>query len=104
MVPQFEAAGAQVVGVSADRWETLSAFSKQNNLHHTLLSDFPRKMLPAFGAMVTEEQSPVYRYARRGYFVIDKNGVVKYARIQTNSLDLLDPQEVLNAYKAAAAS
>ena len=89
------------MGVSADRWETLSAFSKANNLHHPLLSDFPRKMLPAFGAMVTEEQSPIYRYARRAYFVIDKNGVVKYVKVQTNALDLLDPQEVLNAYKAS---
>jgi alkyl hydroperoxide reductase subunit AhpC len=58
-------------------------------------------MLPAFDAMVTEEQSPIYRYARRAYFVIDRNGVVKYVKVQASGLDLLDPLEVLKAYKAA---
>ena len=87
--------------MSADRFETLAAFTKQNNVHHPLLSDFPRKALPALGALVTEEQSPIYRYARRAYFVIDRNGVVKYVKVQASGLDLLDPQEVLNAYKAA---
>ncbi len=89
--------------MSADRWETLANFTKQNNIRHPLLSDFPRKMLPAFGALVTEEQSPIYRYARRAYFVIDRNGVVKYVKVQASGLDLLDPLEVLKAYKAAGA-
>lgn len=100
-MPQFEAAGAQVVGVSADHAATLEAFSKQQNLHHLLLSDFRRTMLPAYGALETNEASPIYRYARRAYFVIDRNGVVKWAKVQANPLDLLDPQEVLAALKAA---
>ncbi|HTO12827.1 MAG TPA: redoxin domain-containing protein, partial [Candidatus Binatia bacterium] len=83
-MPQFEAAGAQVVGVSADHPATLEAFSKQQNLHHLLLGDFRRAMLTAYGALVTEEASPIYRYARRAYFVIDREGVVRYAKVQTN--------------------
>jgi peroxiredoxin len=102
-LPQFEAAGAQVVGVSADHAATLEAFSKQQNLHHVILSDFRRAMLPAYGAMVTEEASPIYRYARRAYFVIDREGVVRYQKIQANPLDLLDPQEVLKAFKDSGA-
>ena len=39
--------------------------------------------------------------APTSYFVIDRNGVVKYVKVQASGLDLLDPQEVLNAYKAA---
>ena len=102
-LPQFEAAGAQVVGVSADHAATLEAFSKQQNLHHLLLSDFRRQMLPAYGALETNEASPIYRYAKRAYFVIDREGVVRYAKIQTNPLDLLDPQEVLKALKESGA-
>jgi len=89
--------------VSADHPATLEAFSKQQNVHHLLLGDFRRAMLPAYGALVTEEASPIYRYARRAYFVIDREGVVRYAKIQTNPLDLLDPQEVLKAYKESGA-
>ena len=60
-------------------------------------------MLPAYDAMVTDDKSPIYRYAKRAYFVIDKNGVVKWAKVQANALDLLDAQEVLAALKASGA-
>jgi peroxiredoxin len=104
MLSQFEAAGAQVVGVSADHAATLDAFTKQNGIKHLLLSDFRRQMLPAYGALETNEQSPIYRYARRAYFVIDRQGVVKYVKIQTNPLDLLKAEEVLAALKSSGAA
>ena len=104
MLSQFEAAGAQVVGVSADHPATLEAFSKENGLKHLLLADFRRQMLPGYGAIETNEQSPIYRYAKRAYFVIDRQGVVKYVKVQTNPLDLLQPEEVLQAFKASGAS
>ena len=97
---KFEALNAQVVGVSADHAATLDAFAKSNNIKHPLLSDFRRQMLPAYGALVTDEKSPIYRYARRGYFVLDRNGIVRYKKIQENALDLLKPEEVLDAVKA----
>ena len=58
-------------------------------------------MLPTYDAMVTDEKSPIYRYAKRAYFVIDKNGVVKYVKVMDNALDLLKPEEVLAALKTA---
>jgi peroxiredoxin len=61
-------------------------------------------MLPAWGAMETNEQSPIFRYAKRAYFVIDRQGVVRYQKIQANALDLLDPVEVLKALKESGAS
>lgn len=100
-MPQFEAAGAQVVGVSADHVSTLEGWKKQNKISYTLLSDFRRTMLPAYDALVTDEKSPIYRYAKRAYFVIDKNGVVRWMKVEANPLDLLDPAEVLKALKDA---
>jgi peroxiredoxin len=91
------------VGVSADHAATLDAFSKQQNLKHLVLSDFRRQMLPAYGALVTDDKSPIFRYAKRAYFVIDKNGVVKWAKVQENALDLLDPAEVLKALRESGA-
>ena len=91
------------MGVSADHAATLEAFTRQEHLHHALLSDFRRTMLPAYGALETNEQSPIYRYAKRAYFVIDRDGTVKFAKVEQNPLDLLDPQEVLNALKASGA-
>ena len=87
------------MGVSADHPATLDAFTKQNGLKHLLLADFRRAMLPAWGAMETNEASPLYRYGRRAYFVIDRQGIVRYAKVQQNPLDLLKPEEVLQALK-----
>ena len=103
MLPQFEAAGAQVVGISADHAATLDAFTKQQGVKHLLLSDFGRKMLPQYDALETNEQSPIFRYAKRAYFVVDREGVVRYKKIQANPLDLLKPEEVLQAFKDSGA-
>jgi peroxiredoxin len=99
MLPQFEAAGAQVVGVSSDHAATLDAFVKEQGVKHLLLSDFRRTMLPQYDALELNEQSPIYRYSKRAYFIIDREGVVRYKKIQPNALDLLKPEEVLQAYK-----
>jgi peroxiredoxin len=95
---------AQVVGVSADHAATLTAFAAANKTKHALLSDFRRQMLPAYGAMVTDEKSPIYRYARRAYFILDRGGTVRYMKIQENALDLLAPEEILKAIKESGAS
>ena len=92
------------MGVSADHAATLQAFVKQHGTKHLLLSDFRRAMLPAWGAMETNEASPIYRYAKRAYFVIDRQGIVRYQKVQTNPLDLLDPGEVLKALKESGAA
>ena len=92
------------MGVSADHAATLEAFSKQENLKHPLLSDFRRQMLPGYGALETNDQSPIYRYAKRAYFIIDRQGVVKFVKVESNALNLLDPAEVLKALKESGAS
>ena len=91
------------MGVSADHPATLDAFRKQQGTKHVLLSDFRRTMLPAYGAMETNEASPIYRYARRAYFIIDREGVVRWAKVQQNPLELLQPDEVLKALKDSGA-
>ena len=90
------------MGISADHPATLDAFTKQNGTKHLLLGDFRRAMLPAWGAMETNEASPIYRYAKRAYFVVDKAGIVRYAKVMPNPLDLLKPEDVLQALKDSA--
>ena len=87
------------MGVSADHAKTLEAFAKQNGTKHLLVSDFRRQMLPAWDAMVTDEKSPIYRYAKRAYFIIDRQGTVRYMKVMPNPLDLLNPDEVLAELK-----
>lgn len=93
-----------MVDVSADAAPTLQAFTEANKIRHLLLSDFRRQMLPAYGAMVTDEQSPVYRYAKRAYFILDRQGIVRYIKMQDNPLDIVTPEELLKAIKDSGAS
>jgi peroxiredoxin len=88
------------VGVSADAPGTLVVFAKENNIHHPLLSDFPRRtMLTAYDAVITDPASPIFRYAKRAYFIVDRQGVLRYMKVQDNPLELLKPEEVLQALK-----
>lgn len=61
-------------------------------------------MLTAYGAMITDEKSPIYRYAKRAYFIIDHEGIIRFAKIQDNPLDLLEPEDVLKALRESGAS
>jgi peroxiredoxin len=90
------------VGVSTDHHLALAAWQKEQSSKQLLLSDFRRQMLPAYGAMQTDQASPVFRYAKRAYFIVDKTGTIKFVKIMDNPLDLLDPAEVLKAVKASA--
>ena len=90
------------MGISTDHHLALAAWQKANSSKQLLLSDFRRQMLPAYGAMQTDEKSPVFRYAKRAYFIVDKTGTVKFVKVMDNPLNLLDADEVLKATKAAA--
>ena len=91
------------MGISTDHHLALAAWKKEMNSKQMLLSDFRRQMLPAYGAMVTDEKSPIFRYAKRAYFIVDRQGVLRYMKVQQNPLELLKPEEVLQALKDSGA-
>jgi glutaredoxin-dependent peroxiredoxin len=90
------------VGISTDHHLALAAWQKDQKSKQLLLSDFRRQMITAYGAMETNEASPVYRYAKRAYFIVDKTGTIKFVKVMDSALNLLDPAEVLAAVKTAA--
>ena len=55
------------MGVSADSPGALEEFTKKNTVKHLLLADPGRKMLAAYGALVTDKKSPIYGYGKRVY-------------------------------------
>ena len=93
-----------MLGVSADIAATLTAFTKENDIHFPLLSDFRRQMLPQYDAMVTDQTSPSFRYAKRAYFILDKQGVVRFVKVEDNPLDLMTADQLLQALKESGAA
>lgn len=83
---------AQVVGISADAPAVLDAFKKQNGLDFPLLSDHHGEVSAMYGAQLSarEHNLGYDRVAKRAAFVIDPEGVVRYAEVLENARNLPD--------------
>ncbi len=76
---------AQVVSISVDSPFANKAFATHNNLPFPLLSDYTRSVCMMYGG-VHENFSGLsgYSAAKRSVFVLDKDGVVRYAWVSEN--------------------
>ena len=72
--PEYEKEKARIVGISVDNKWSLKAFKRDEGLTATLLSDFHPKgnVSQKYGVFMGETG-----YAKRGTFVIDKDGVLR---------------------------
>jgi peroxiredoxin len=77
---KLNTAKAQVFGISVDTFFTLAAFKKDQNLNFPLLSDFNKDVIQAYGAY-NPDMIGLKGIAKRSTFVIDKDGVVRYAEV-----------------------
>lgn len=91
---QFQAVGAQVVGVSSDSPASHLAFAAKHRLPFPIISDSDRTLRKRFGV-----PSPLGFLPGRVTFVIDKAGVV---RLAFNAL-LVSDDHVKKALAAVAA-
>jgi peroxiredoxin len=83
------------VGVSVDHIGAQSAFAEKLGLTYPLLDDFSRDISRKYGAMEDNPQSPYFRYAKRAYVIIDKQGIVRYLHVMNETGHLLDTEEIL---------
>ena len=105
-MPKFEAANAQVLGISVDFNDANKAWAKELGLTYPLLSDMSRSMSRDYGALFDDpallEQEgfgPVlYRRNKRVFMIIDKEGVVRYNKT-TPPMELVPNDELLNVLK-----
>ncbi len=79
---QFSKLDAEVIGISVNDPFTLKAFAEHNKLGFTLLSDYSREVSRKYGG-IHEDFIGLkgYSVAKRSVFIIDKDGVVRYAWI-----------------------
>ncbi|REF37968.1 peroxiredoxin [Thermasporomyces composti] len=86
-LPRFEVAEARVLAVSCDSMFTLRAFADQEGLAFPLVSDFwPHGEVARSYGVFDEERG----CARRGTFVIDRSGVVRWSVVN----DIFDARDV----------
>jgi glutaredoxin-dependent peroxiredoxin len=78
---------AEVFGISVDSPFAQKAWKEKEQLNFTLLSDFNRQAVKAYGAQY-ESLIGLQGVAKRAAFVIDKQGKIRYAEVLENAREL----------------
>ena len=88
----FEAAGVTVLPISVDSVPTLKEFKAKHSITVDMLSDFKRDASRAYGTLLTE-----LFFSNRAYFLIDTDGVVRWAHVEENPGKSRTTAEILAA-------
>jgi len=99
-IGSYKHLNAEILAVSVDSLFTLDKFKAEQNLNFPLLSDFNREVSKAYGSFYEEFVLDMKGVSKRSAFVIDKEGIVKYAEVLDSAGDLPN----FEAVKAALAS
>ncbi len=96
-ISSFEEAGAQVLAISPQSIESHDEFScKQGGFGFPLLADTDKAVGEAYGIL-----GPLGFY-RRSVFVVDRDGIVRYAHKAVAGLTFRSTKELVEAVRAAS--
>jgi peroxiredoxin len=80
-IADYQGLNAEVLAVSVDSLFTLAKFKEEQNLNFPLLSDFNKEASTAYDAIYEEFVFGMKGVSRRAAFVIDGNGILRYAEV-----------------------
>lgn len=92
----FAKAGVTVLPISVDSVPTLKEFKAKNSLGVELLSDFKREASRSYGTLLEE-----LFFSNRAYFLIDAEGIVRWAHVEDTPGKSRTNAEILSAIAAA---
>ena len=81
---------AQVLGISVDSVFTLAKFKEEQQLNFPLLSDFNKETSTTYDTIYTDWILDMKGVSKRSAFVIDKEGIVRYAEVLESASDQPD--------------
>ena len=79
---------AQVYGISVDALFSLDKFKEEQQLNFPLLSDFNKEASRAYECIYEDWYNDMKGVSKRSAFVIDKEGIVRYAEVLENASDV----------------
>ncbi|RYE01815.1 MAG: peroxiredoxin [Sphingobacteriales bacterium] len=89
--------GAQPLGISVDMPFTLGRYKEEQGLNFPLLSDFNKEVSKAYNALYEEFILGLKGVSKRAAFLIDGEGIIRYAEVLENAGNVPD----FDAIKAA---
>jgi peroxiredoxin len=87
---QFAQKGVEILPISVDATPSLAEFKKKLQMKTELLSDFRRDVSRAYGVL-NEDRF----YSNRAYFLIDRDGRVRWSHIEANNGERREDAEIL---------
>lgn len=89
-IASYNSANAQVLGISVDSLFVLGKFKAEQNLNFPLLSDFNKEASEAYGSLYDTFIFDMKGVSKRSAFVIDKDGIVRYAEVLEKATEIPD--------------
>jgi peroxiredoxin len=91
---QFAGHGVEILPISVDAVPSLKEFKNKLQMKTELLSDFKREISRAYGVLNEDKF-----YSNRAYFLIDKEGRVRWSHVEGNNSQKRENSEILAAIK-----
>jgi peroxiredoxin len=87
---QFRERDVVVLPISVDHTYSLKEYRQKYGMQVDMLSDFKRDVSRKYGVLLEDRF-----YANRAYFLLDENGVVRWAHVEANPSDKRTNAEIL---------
>jgi peroxiredoxin len=87
---KFAGHGVVVLPISVDHTYSLKEYKAKYDMKVDMLSDFKREVSRAYGVLLEDRF-----YATRAYFLIDKDGVLRWSHIEENPSSRRSDEELL---------
>ena len=84
----YNTVSAKVFGISVDMVYSLSKYKEEQQLNFSLLSDFNKEVSAAYGCLYDTFSYEMKGVSKRAAFIIDRNGIVRYAEVLEKATDL----------------
>lgn len=94
---------AEVFGISVDSPHSLKRFKEDLNLNFALLSDFNKEVSTAYDTIYPVFGMELKGVSKRSAFVIDKDGIVRYAEVLENASEIPDFNKIEETLKGLTA-
>lgn len=95
-ISEFQGVGAQVLAISPQSVESHEKFRAKHGLAFPLLADTDKEVAGKYGTL-----GPL-GFPRRSVFVVDKEGVIRYAHRAIAGLTFRRTEELVEAVRAAS--
>jgi glutaredoxin-dependent peroxiredoxin len=81
----YESLHVKPLGISVDSLYTLAKFKQEQNLNFPLLSDFNKTVSKLYGSLYENFGFDMQGVSKRSAFLIDTEGIVRYAEVLENA-------------------